>query len=154
MPVGGGQSAHPAARPRSGRTPFDPMARPRSLTMHLISRALTRTLVAVAVAATVPATAGAQTSADRIADLEKRLEANQRLVEALAERVRQLEGRPATGTADAAGTAPTPALAAKVADLEQQVTAITSKPEEDRTAATSVHWTSISRRTSATASAR
>jgi len=100
--------------------------------MHLTSKSMTAMLMAAAMASTVPVVAHAQSSADRVADLEKRLEANQRLVEALAERVRQLEGRPApTAAAPAPTPESSPALAAKVSDLEQQVTAIANKPEED-----------------------
>lgn len=70
----------------------------------------------------------AQTSPDRIAELEKKLEASQRMIDALGQRVKQLEGKGAAAP-DAAPAAP---LAAKVADLEQQMVAIATKPEEDR----------------------
>jgi hypothetical protein len=95
-------------------------------------------LVALACASGL-ASAQSPSAADRIADLERKLEQSLRQLEVLGERMKQLEAaapaaasRTAALPAAAARPAPSaPDVAAKVADLEQQVLAIQNKPPAD-----------------------
>jgi len=98
-----------------------PMKLPRPL--------LRLALGAVALAASC-GPAMAQTAPDRLGDLERKLEASLKLIEQLNGRLQRMEA--AGGARPASPEPAAPELAAKLSDLEQQIRAVSSRPEEDR----------------------
>ncbi len=110
--------------------------RPRN-TMVPLALALAQGLVC--------APAAAATEAERITQLEHQLAQSMKLVEQMNQRMQQMEAAlaravpaPASSAANASAAAPVAAapapggaLAAKVNDLEQQVSAMANRPEED-----------------------
>jgi len=103
--------------------------------MRSLSATRTRICVRVIALCVVPVigigSAHAQNTDQRISDLEQRLQESLNLINALKQELQQLKSESANDRRAAAAPASNEALARKVNDLEQQVSAMANQPEAD-----------------------
>ena len=89
-------------------------------------------VLAAALAVAFAAPAHAQSDPSKMAELERKLEQALQQVLTLSQRVQQLEGAPKAAAPAPAPAAATSDLARRVQSLEQELTAVANRPEEDR----------------------